>query len=301
MKKGLLSLLTCFSILFASQAKAKEYFKPLTAEPSAVYDSIWIDYDVKENDVLGMKIHLSFTTYNMKGMDAFIAIYYSYNDEIAGVLKDNNDKYVSTAGDVAIYKAIKPNYDPAVYKDMQLFMPYAEFDLEPGLYDLTLDAKIIYKAGGMISRLTYYDFEFTKPGSPADAVSEMKTDVLFHEMKVDYDYTEKGELGLRIHLNFSTINMKGVEAYAAVYFKLRDGDKVEGKTSTYRSKSGQLAVHKSIKPNYDESDYKDLTLFLPYDEIPGSGKIRMKMVAELIFPSGDLIKTLDEKYFLFER
>ena len=82
MKKGLLSLLTCFSILFASQAKAKEYFKPLTAEPSAVYDSIWIDYDVKENDVLGMKIHLSFTTYNMKGMDAFIAIYYSYNDEI---------------------------------------------------------------------------------------------------------------------------------------------------------------------------------------------------------------------------
>ena len=95
MKKGLLSLLTCFSILFASQAKAKEYFKPLTAEPSAVYDSIWIDYDVKENDVLGMKIHLSFTTYNMKGMDAFIAIYYSYNDEIAGVLKDNNDKYVS--------------------------------------------------------------------------------------------------------------------------------------------------------------------------------------------------------------
>ncbi|HUM98005.1 MAG TPA: hypothetical protein PK275_09120 [Chitinophagaceae bacterium] len=301
MKRGLLSLLAFFSMLFASQAKSDVPYKLQTADPSAVYDSIWIDYDVKENDVLGMRIHLAFTTYNMKGMDAYVAIYYTYNDEIAGVLKDKNNKLVSTAGDVAVYKSIKPNYDPAVYKDLQIFMPYSEFDLEPGLYDLTLDAKVIYKAGGMISRLTYFDFEYTKPGSPADAVSEMKTDVLFREIKVDYDYTEKGQLGLRVHLNFSTINMKGVDAYAAVYFKLRNGDKVEGKTSTYRSKSGQLAVYKSIKPNYDESDYKDLSLFLPYDEIPGSGKIRMKMVAEIIFPSGDLIKTLGEKYFLFER
>lgn len=158
MKRGLLSLLAFFSMLFASQAKSDVPYKLQTADPSAVYDSIWIDYDVKENDVLGMRIHLAFTTYNMKGMDAYVAIYYTYNDEIAGVLKDKNNKLVSTAGDVAVYKSIKPNYDPAVYKDLQIFMPYSEFDLEPGLYDLTLDAKVIYKAGGMISRLTYFRF-----------------------------------------------------------------------------------------------------------------------------------------------
>jgi hypothetical protein len=47
-------------------------------------------------------------------------------------LKDKNDKFVSTAGDVALYKAIKPAYDPAIYDDLSLFMPYSEFDLEPG-------------------------------------------------------------------------------------------------------------------------------------------------------------------------
>jgi hypothetical protein len=273
----------------------------ITADPYATYDSLWVDYDIKEDNVLGMKVHVKFTTYGMKNMDAYLAIYFMYNDEIAGVLKDKNNKMVSSAGDVAIYKALKPNYDPAVYDDVSMFMPYSELDLEPGLYDLTMDVKLIYKAGGVISKLTYYDFEYTKPGSPADAVSEMKTDLIFNDMWIDYDVYEGNKKGMRIHLNFSTVNMKGIDAYAAVYFKKKNGEIVEGKTSVYRSKSGQLAVYKSIKPNYDEADYKDLQLFMPYDEIPGTGKIDMKLVAEVIFPSGDLIKHLKDKYFLFER
>jgi hypothetical protein len=270
--------------------------------PSAKFDSIWVDYDIKEDGVLGMKIHLKFTAYGMKDMDAFVAIYYTYNDEMAGVLKDKNNKFVSSSGDVALYKSIKPAYDPAVYDDLTLFMPYSELDQEPGVYDLTMDAKLIYKAGGMIDRLTYYDFEYTKPGSPADAVSEMKADVTFEDMTVDYDVTENGKKGMRIHLKFSAINMKGVDAYAAVYIKKKNGDKIDGLSTEYRSKSGQLAVYKSIKPAYDEAVYKDLQLFMPYSEMNiGKGKTDLKMDADIIFSTGDLIKHLKENEFWFEK
>lgn len=289
------------SIIIANATGSpKVHFK--SATPSATFDSIWIDYNIKEEAVLGMKIHLKFTAYGMKNMDAYVAVYYTYNDEMAGVLKDKNSKLVSTEGDVALYKAIKPAYDPAIYDDLVLFMPYTELDQEPGEYDLTMDVKLIYKAGGLIEQLTYHDFEFTKPGSPADAESVIKADATFDNMWVDYDVTESGKKGMRIHLKFSAINMKGVDAYAAIYFQKKNGGKIEGVSSTFRSKSGQLAVYKSLKPAYDEAVYKDLQLFMPYSEINvGTGKFDLKMKAEIIYPSGDLIKHLKDYDFLFTR
>jgi len=302
MKK--LICLLIFSVVTIVIANAtgspKVYLK--TVKPSARFDSIWVDYNIKEDDVLGMRIHVKFTAYEMKNMDAYVAVYYTYNDEMAGVLKDKNSKFNSTVGDVALYKAIKPAYDPAIYDDLALFMPYAELDQEPGEYDLTMDVKLIYKAGGMIEQLTFYDFEYTKPGSPADAESVIKADVNFEDMWIDYDVTEGGKKGMRIHLKFSAINMKGVDAYAAIYFQKKNGEKLEGVSATYRSKNGQLAVYKSLKPGYDEAVYKDLQLFMPYSEINvGTGKFDLKMKAEIIYPSGDLIKHLKDLDFWFTR
>ena len=52
--------------------------RPTTTNPSTSFDSIWVDYDVKEGDLRGMMIHLSFSAYNMKEMDAYVAIYFEY-------------------------------------------------------------------------------------------------------------------------------------------------------------------------------------------------------------------------------
>ena len=271
------------------------------AKPNAKFDSIWVDYNIKEDDVLGMKIHLKFTAYEMKDLDAYVAVYFSYNDEMAGVLKDKNNKFVSTAGDVALYKSIKPGYDPAIYDDLVLFMPYRELDLEPGIYDLTMDVKLIYKEGGAIDRLTFYDFEYTKPGSPADAESVYKADVVFEDMWVDYDVMEKNKKGMLIHLKFSAKNMKGIDAQAAIYFQKKNGEKIEGGEG-YRSKSGQLAIYKDIKPAYDDAVYKDLQLFIPYSEFDiGKGKFDLRMKADIIYPSGTLIKHLKYIDFWFSR
>lgn len=273
-----------------------------TTDPSTSFDSIWVDYDVKEGDVRGMMIHLSFSAYNMKEMDAYVAIYFEYNDDLAGFLKDKNKKFQSSEGDVAIYKSIKPAYDPAEYKDLQLFMPYSELDLEPGIYDLTMDAKLIYKQGGMIGRLTYYDFQYTKPGSPADVESNTQADATLDKLWIDYNVSEGGKTGMLIHISFTALNLKDIDSYVAVYFKKKNGEKIEGISSTYRSKSGQLAVYKSIKPAYIEAVYSDFKLFMPYSEIKLSkGKFDLKLDANLILKNGDLIKHLEDHEFWFEQ
>ncbi len=271
-------------------------------DPSATFDSIWVDYNITEGAEKGMRIHLAFSAYAMKNMEAYVAIYFEYNDDMAGFLKDKNKKFQSSEGDVAVYKLITPAYDPAVYSDLQLFMPYSELDLEPGIYDLTMDAKLIYKKGGIIKWLTYYDFEYTKPGSPADVESATKADAIFEKIWVDYNVSENGKNGMRIHVKFTALNLKDVDCYVAVYFEKKNGEKIEGINSTYRSKNGQLAVYKTLKPGFQEAVYNDLQLFMPYSEIKlGTGKFNLKLKANIILKNGDMVKHLTEHHFWFEQ
>ena len=89
---------------------------------------------------------------------------------------------------MAVYRSIKPQYDPAIYGDLDVFMPYSELHLDAGEYDLAMNIKLIYKAGGLISKLTKYCFEYTKPGStttPAGGAPGNKITATFKDLWVD--------------------------------------------------------------------------------------------------------------------
>ena len=293
--KSALSILSLCSFLLLT---AKDIEK--RSEPSATFDKLWIDYDVYDNGVKGMKIHVKFTAYDMYNMDAYLAIYFKFDDETGDYLKDINDKYNSTAGEVAVYKSIKPQYNPAVYDDLSVFMPYGELDLDPGEYDLAMDVKLIYKAGGTISKLTTYYFEYTKPGSTTTTggAPGNKIAATFKDLWVDFDVYENSQKGMKIHAKFSVTSMKNVEGYLACYFEKKDGTRLTSNTSGYTSKTGQLAVYKLITPTYDQTDYNDLSVFIPYSEINvPPGRNDLKIDADLIYKAGGMIQHL--KYYDF--
>lgn len=301
MKKIICLFLFCVAAAIAGRAAGHPFNLTKQEGPGAIFDSIWVDYDIKEGDTRGMRIHLSFSAINMKDMDAYLAIYFEYDDDIAGFIKDKNNKFNSTEGDVAVYKSIRPAYDPAVYKDLQVFMPYNELDLEPGIYDLTMDVKLIYKQGGVLQKLTNYDFEYTKPGSPADVESAIQASATFQKLWVDYDVKENGQKGMRIHVSFTAVNLKGIDCYLAVYFEKKNGEKIDGTNDGFRSKAGQLAVYKNFKPAYPEAIYDDLQLFMPYSEIKlPPGKYDLKLDANVILKNGDMVKHLKDHDFVFE-
>jgi hypothetical protein len=287
-------LIVC-SVLSAS---AKEISKP--ASPYATFDKLWVDYNIYEDGVKGMRIHVKFSAYEMKNIDAYLAIYFEYDDEVGGYLKDKNSKYNSSAGEVAVYKSIKPAYDPAVYDDLTVFMPYSELDLDPGEYDLGMDVKLIYSTGGVISKLTTYYFDYTEPGSttatggsPANKIS-----VTYKDMWVDYDVYDNNQKGMKIHAKFSVSGMKNVDGYLAIYFETKDGVKLKSDVSGYHSASGQLAAYKYITPGYESTDYNDLTVFVPYSafNLP-TGRHDLKMDADVIYKAGGMIQHL--KYYEF--
>ena len=249
-------------------------------EPRATFEKIWVDYDVTEEGSKGMRIHVKFTTYDMFNMDSYVAIYFEYNDASAASLKDKNSRYNSTEGDVAVYKSIRPQYDPAVYDDLQLFMPYSELDLDAGEYNLTMDVKIIYKQGGLISKLTKYNFEYTKPGS--STYSSNGASASFGKIWVDYDVFENGSKGMRIHTTFTVNQMKGQDCYILITFEKKDGDKYyymsAGNRSDYSNITGDLITYKKLTPCCDVTNYEDLQVFMPYNELNlSTGKYDLRL------------------------
>ncbi|MGI8786530.1 MAG: hypothetical protein ACR2HG_02045 [Pyrinomonadaceae bacterium] len=296
MKK--ISLVTfLLSIMFAAA-----YAQPATknAAPSITFNRLWVDYDVKEDSVNGMRIHADFKAYGMKGVDSYLAVYFQKRDGTS--LMDKNGSFNSEDGKVAVFKAMKPGYEPTVYEDLSVFMPYAELDLSGGDYALRMDVDVIYENGDLIQHLTFYNFDFTQPGKTTTKTVSSTPSAKFNRVWADYDVTEKNQYGMRIHLDFSVYNMKGMDGYAAIYFQKRDGTKILTNNRDYRSKEGQVAVFREIKPGYDPTDYKDLTLFLPYSELSlTKGSYQLTMDIDVIKEDGTLVQHLNLYDFDYDK
>ncbi len=124
----------------------------------------------------------------------------------------------------------------------------------------------------------------------------------FDKLWVDYNVTEEGQVGMRIHVKFVVHNMKNVNSAVAIYFQKEDGTKLLTNNEEYAAKDGGVAVYKALKPSFDETVYEDLPLFIPYNEFNLSrGKYVLKMDADLIDESSNLIQHLTFENFDFEK
>ena len=266
--------------------------------PSASFKDIWIDYDVKEGNQNGMRIHVKFTAYAMKNLDSYLAIYFM--DDEGNYLKDNNNAFNSSSDDVAVYRDLKPGYDPAEYNDYSVFMPYSELDLPDGNWNLTMDVKLIYKAGGLIQELTKKAFNY-KQGTPTVKNTSSVT-AKSNRVWVDYNVTEGGKRGMRIHVNFEVTGLKGIDSKLTARVQKENGTFLTNSSSEYSNDDGQLAVSFAMKPGFPTTVYKDADIFLPYNEIKiSSGKWNLKNDNDLNYEDGTLIQHLDIYEFEFER
>jgi hypothetical protein len=257
-------------------------------EPRAAFGRMWVDYNITQNQQNGMLIHVNFTVYDLKATDCQLRIL--FQDSAGKPLRDKNKRYFTTAGDVLVYNNLKPAYNPAVYNDYTLFMPYSELDLPDGNYNLKMDVDLTYADGQIITHLTTYDFEY-KQGSTKPRLSYGRT-------WVDYDVTEKGQFGMVIHTKFSLTNLKGVDSRLVIYF-----DRLTNpNTKTYtRLKSpdnrfqrdGNVAAEILLKPGFDVTEYNDLKVFIPYNELHlTTGEHSLKMDIDIIYENGELIEHL---------
>ena len=143
--------------------------RPITAmlmdDPEAIYEGARIVHNVTVDGVKGMRVHAKFRVRYGKGVPSMMIAYFFYDDEDNTPLKTDDPNFRDKKGGVSCHVNFTPAYDPAVYDDLTLFMPYEALNMESGEnYDLKFYLALYDKEGGrFFGKSGWYKFKLTMP------------------------------------------------------------------------------------------------------------------------------------------
>lgn len=268
------------------------------APPTAEFEKLWVDYDVVEGGLKGMRIHTKFTLKNLK--DESLQLTVRIEKENGDPLRNENTNFRNKGGQLAVFKALKPGFVSAVYADQFVFIPYDEIVIEPGNHKLNVDADIIYSDGELLKHFTLYPFTFTKPAvtTPKTALTNTaKPIAVFDRTWIDYNVTQAGVKGMVVHSKFTISNMLNQDVQLAVGVETVAGVGVKGYTKV--SNTGQLVIYLPLKPKYPAAVFNDASVFIPYDEFNiASGKHNLRVHVDILHTPTNL--NLHLTYFNFD-
>jgi hypothetical protein len=152
-------------LVLAQPTNARPITAMLMDDPEAIYEGARIVHNVTVDGVKGMRVHAKFRVRYGKGVPSMMIAYFFYDDEDNTPLKTDDPNFRDKKGGVSCHVNFTPAYDPAVYEDLQLFMPYEALNMESGEnYDLKFYLALYDKEGGrFFGKSGWYKFKLTMP------------------------------------------------------------------------------------------------------------------------------------------
>lgn len=131
-------------------------------DPEATYKGARVVHNVVVSGQKGMRIHAQFSVRYGEGVHCLLIAYF-YNDD-GTPIEATDRRYSNTDGAVSARTDFTPQYDPAEYNDLQIFLPYSALGLEEsGEYHLKFYLAM-YDAEGkrFFGKSGWYKFNMTK-------------------------------------------------------------------------------------------------------------------------------------------
>ena len=153
----------------ASERRAHAGSVPTFDDPEATFEDARIVHNVTVDDEKGMRVHAKFRVRYGKGVPCMMIAYFYYDDQSNTPLKASSDpdyrRYRTTNGQVSATSNFTPAYDPAVYNDLQLFIPYDALNMASGdTYELKFYLALYDKEGERtFGKSGWYKFRLNMP------------------------------------------------------------------------------------------------------------------------------------------
>lgn len=123
----------------------------------------------------------------------------------------------------------------------------------------------------------------------------------FDKIWVDHNVYENGRKGMRIHSHFFVHYAKSLQMSVNYYFYYNDNRVLRDTNKSYCSVDGQVSCSSKLNPGYERTEYSDLSVFMPYDELHLSrGNYHLKFRGE-VFYAGKSYGISDWVYFDFNK
>ncbi len=124
----------------------------------------------------------------------------------------------------------------------------------------------------------------TIPSSPsnqrASEVSRTPAYGTIQSISTAHNMQRDGKYGLGIYVHFSVHGMTGRTGSCAAYFYFAGGQQIlKDFDGNYTTTSGQVSVGDDFVPKYQDTEFTEFFLFLPYDQLHlGNGKHDISML-----------------------
>lgn len=276
----------------ANQASTE---KSSSKTADVAFSSLWVEKGITRDGREGMVIHTELAAYNLNDVPLQLTV--RFQDSSNQTLTSTNQNYANKSGELALFRNITPGSDAVAYKDLAVFVPYGELQLEPGIHKLRINADVIFADGKLLKHLTLNEvtLSIAKPSGNAPRAS-------FEKMWVDYGVTENGKPGMRIHTKLKAYNLKATPCWLTIMFETQDGERLTAKNTFYADRKGGVTVYLELTPGSSVSLYNDISVFMPYDELNlKTGNYELQMRADLTYPDGGLIQHLNYYPFNFQQ
>ena len=134
-------------------------------DPEATFEDARIVHNVVVNGKKGMRVHAKFHVKYGLDIACMMIAYFYFDDADNSPLKTSDPNYRSKDGTVSAHVNFTPAYDPAVYNDLQLFVPYDALNMEEGdNYDLKFYLALYDKEGSrFFGKSRWFKFHLTVP------------------------------------------------------------------------------------------------------------------------------------------
>jgi hypothetical protein len=148
-----------FALVLAGFALAAP--APVTAQSGAI-EQVWVDYDVWDAGLKGMRIHVRFHVDGMRGSPGRAVAYFYFDGGTP--LDDFDGSYNTYDGQVSVGVDFTPPYENTTYNDFLLFMPYDQLHMAVGNHDLEFHVEIFALARNFsVAQSTTTDFSLDQP------------------------------------------------------------------------------------------------------------------------------------------
>lgn len=136
----------------------------LPDDPEATYQGARIVHNVTVRGKKGMRVHAKFTVRHGLDVACTMIAYFYYDDADNTPLKAGDESYQDKNGNVAAQTKFTPAYDPAVYNDLQIFVPYDALNMDSGESDLKFYLALYDNEGErFFGKSGWYKFQLTMP------------------------------------------------------------------------------------------------------------------------------------------
>lgn len=126
---------------------------------NVTFKKIWLEHNVMQNGVEGMKVHVAFDIFGMKGQRCTAIAYFDYPKGTG--IKDTNGRYCTTGGTVCSTTKFTPSYDKSSYSDLAIFIPNSELHLLSGKRTYYTRVFIQMPSGKFLGNSDYASFDGT--------------------------------------------------------------------------------------------------------------------------------------------